>query len=111
MTTIMVVKLLPTAANTWERVYDLFHIEKLDGATLFHCKDKLKRTEEYCKNNAPLDLEIFVKISEDLTIFSENHIGLLNRITINFTKRKLNIDSLTVSESAIKGVFKFTIVV
>ena len=46
-----------------------------------------------------------------ITIFSENHIGLLNRITINFTKRKLNIDSLTVSESAIKGVYKFTIVV
>ena len=46
-----------------------------------------------------------------LTIFSENSIGLLNRITIIFTRRKLNIESLTVSESAIKGVFKFTIVV
>jgi len=46
-----------------------------------------------------------------LTIFSENSIGLLNRITIIFTRRKLNIDSLTVSESALKGIFKFTIVV
>lgn len=46
-----------------------------------------------------------------ITLFSENSIGMLNRITINFTKRKLNIDSLTVSESAIKGVYKFTIVV
>lgn len=46
-----------------------------------------------------------------ITVFSENSIGLLNRITINFTKRKLNIDSLTVSESAIKGVYKHTIVV
>lgn len=46
-----------------------------------------------------------------ITVFSENSIGLLNRITINFTKRKLNIDSLTVSESAIKGVYKYTIVV
>lgn len=46
-----------------------------------------------------------------ITVFSENSIGLLNRITINFTKRKLNIESLTVSESAIKGVYKFTIVV
>jgi len=46
-----------------------------------------------------------------ITIFSENSIGLLNRITIHFTRRKLNIESLTVSESAIKGVFKFTIVV
>nr|MBD3621251.1 acetolactate synthase small subunit [Sunxiuqinia sp.] len=35
-----------------------------------------------------------------ITIYSENHIGLLNRITIDFTKRKMNIESLTVSESA-----------
>ncbi len=46
-----------------------------------------------------------------LSIFSENSIGLLNRITIIFTRRKINIESLTVSESAIKGVFKFTIVI
>lgn len=46
-----------------------------------------------------------------ISIYSENHIGLLNRITINFTRRKMNIESLTVSESAIKGISKFTIVV
>lgn len=45
-----------------------------------------------------------------ITAFSENSIGLLNRITIIFTRRHLNIDSLTVSESAIKGIYKFTIV-
>jgi acetolactate synthase-1/3 small subunit len=42
-----------------------------------------------------------------ITVFSENHIGLLTRITIVFTRRKVNIESLTVSES----VFKFTIVI
>jgi len=46
-----------------------------------------------------------------ITAFSENSIGLLNRITIIFTRRHLNIDSLTVSESAIQGIYKFTIVV
>jgi len=46
-----------------------------------------------------------------ITAFSENSIGLLNRITIIFTRRHLNIDSLTVSESALKGIYKFTIVV
>ncbi|MBV5348222.1 acetolactate synthase small subunit [bacterium] len=46
-----------------------------------------------------------------ITVFSEDHIGLLSRITIVFTRRKINIDSLTVSESAISGVFKFTIVI
>ena len=46
-----------------------------------------------------------------ITVYSENHIGLLNRITINFTRRKINIESLTVSASAIPGISKFTIVV
>jgi len=46
-----------------------------------------------------------------ISAYSENHIGLLNRITIIFTRRKVNIESLTVSESAIKGISKFTIVV
>jgi acetolactate synthase-1/3 small subunit len=46
-----------------------------------------------------------------ITAFSENSVGLLNRITIIFTRRHINIDSLTVSESSIKGIYKFTIVV
>lgn len=46
-----------------------------------------------------------------ISIYSENHIGLLTRITNVFTRRKINIDSLTVSESAIHGIYKFTIVV
>lgn len=46
-----------------------------------------------------------------ITAFSENHIGLLNRITIIFTRRHINIESLTVSESSIHGIHKFTIVV
>lgn len=46
-----------------------------------------------------------------ITIFTENHIGLLNRITIIFTRRHINIESLTVSASEIPGIHKFTIVV
>ncbi|MFC0878714.1 acetolactate synthase small subunit [Saccharicrinis sp. FJH2] len=46
-----------------------------------------------------------------ISAFTENNIGLLNRITIIFTRRKINIESLTVSESAIKGISKFTIVI
>lgn len=42
-------------------------------------------------------------------IFSENTVGLLNQITIIFTRRQLNIETLSVSSSAIKGVHKFTI--
>lgn len=42
-------------------------------------------------------------------IFSENTVGLLNQITIIFTRRQLNIETLSVSPSAIQGVHKFTI--
>lgn len=46
-----------------------------------------------------------------VTIFSENTVGLLNQITAVFTRRQLNIETLSVSPSAIKGVHKFTITV
>lgn len=44
-----------------------------------------------------------------VTIFSENTVGLLNQITIVFTRRQLNIETLSVSPSALKGIHKFTI--
>ncbi len=44
-----------------------------------------------------------------VTIFSENTVGLLNQITIIFTRRQLNIETLSVSPSAIQGIHKFTI--
>lgn len=46
-----------------------------------------------------------------IAVFTENHIGLLNKITIVFTRRKINIESLTVSESQIPGIHSFTIVI
>lgn len=46
-----------------------------------------------------------------LSIYSENHVGLLNQITTVFTRRHINIESLTTSESAISGIHKFTVVV
>ncbi len=45
-----------------------------------------------------------------LSIFTTNTIGVLNRITIIFTRRRLNIDSLTVCETERHGVSRFTIV-
>ena len=45
-----------------------------------------------------------------VTIFTENEIGLLNRITIIFTRRHLNIDSITASESEVEGIYRYTIV-
>lgn len=44
-----------------------------------------------------------------VTVFSENQVGLLNQISIIYTRRGVNIESLTVSPSSIEGVHKFTI--
>lgn len=46
-----------------------------------------------------------------ISIFSENHIGILNQITIILTRRQINIESITASESAVKGVHVLTLVV
>ncbi len=46
-----------------------------------------------------------------ITIYSENQIGLLNRITNIFTRRQMNIESLTTSKSEVPEVYKFTILV
>ena len=46
-----------------------------------------------------------------ITVFSENKVGLLSPITTVFTHRNVNIESLTVSESAIDGIHKYTILV
>ena len=44
-----------------------------------------------------------------ITIFSENTVGLLNQVTVIFTRRGVNIETLSVSPSAIQGIHKFTI--
>jgi acetolactate synthase-1/3 small subunit len=46
-----------------------------------------------------------------LLVFTENSPGVLQRITVLFTKRKMNIESLTVSETETAGTSRFTIVV
>ncbi|MEM7370187.1 MAG: acetolactate synthase small subunit [Bacteroidota bacterium] len=46
-----------------------------------------------------------------LSVFTENKIGLLHRITTIFTRRHINIESLTTSESEIQGIHRFVIVI
>ena len=46
-----------------------------------------------------------------LSVLTENKAGLLNHLTIIFNRRKINIDSLNVSTTEVKGVSRFTIVV
>lgn len=46
-----------------------------------------------------------------VTVYTENHIGLLNRIAIIFSRRKINIESLNTSPSEVEGIHRFTIVI
>ena len=55
--------------------------------------------------SAPSSMEKFT-----LSIFTENRIGVLHRITTVFTRRHLSIQSLTTSETEVPGIFRFIIV-
>jgi len=46
-----------------------------------------------------------------VSIYTENNIGLLNRISAIFQRRHINIESLNTSPSEIESVSRFTIVV
>lgn len=46
-----------------------------------------------------------------ITVYTENQIGLLNRLAIIFTRRKINIDSLNTSPTEVDSVHRFTIVI
>ncbi|MFT3843443.1 MAG: acetolactate synthase small subunit [Lacibacter sp.] len=52
-----------------------------------------------------------VKQEFTITVYTENQVGLLNRIAIIFSRRKINIESLNTSPSEIDGVHRFTIVI
>jgi acetolactate synthase-1/3 small subunit len=46
-----------------------------------------------------------------ITVYTENQVGLLNRIAIIFSRRKMNVDSLNSSPSELEGIHRFTIVI
>ena len=52
-----------------------------------------------------------MKTQFTISVLTENHIGLLNRVSIIFTRRRINIESIAVSESEVKGIHRYTIVI
>jgi acetolactate synthase I/III small subunit len=46
-----------------------------------------------------------------VSIYTENNVGLLHRISTIFQRRHFNIDSVNISETEIEGVSRFTILV
>src|SRR5215203_6767395 len=65
---------------------------------LFYVKKKFKNS-------------IMSKQEYTITVYTENQIGLLNRIAIIFSRRKINIESLNTSPSEVDSVHRFTIVI
>jgi len=51
------------------------------------------------------------KTNYTISIYTENNVGLLNRISAIFLKRHINIRSITSSESEISNIYRFIIVV
>jgi len=46
-----------------------------------------------------------------ITVYTENQVGLLTRIAIIFSRRKINIESLNTSPTEVDSVHRFTIVI
>ena len=46
-----------------------------------------------------------------ISVFTEDIVGMLNRVTIIFTRRKINIDSIAASESEIANIHRYTLVI
>ena len=46
-----------------------------------------------------------------LTIYTENQVGLINKIAIMFSRRKINLESLNTSPSEIENIYRVTLVV
>lgn len=46
-----------------------------------------------------------------ITVYTENQVGLLSRIAVIISKRKINIESLNTSPSEVESVFRFTILI
>lgn len=52
-----------------------------------------------------------MKTDYTITVYTENSIGMIGRITMIFTRRKINIESLNTSPSEVEGIHRFTIVI
>ena len=47
----------------------------------------------------------------NITVYTEDHVGLLNQIAIIFTRRKINIESLNTSPSEVGGIHRVCILI
>ncbi|HKZ64816.1 MAG TPA: acetolactate synthase small subunit [Chitinophagaceae bacterium] len=52
-----------------------------------------------------------IKQEYTITVYTENQIGIISRVSTIFSRRKINIESLNTSPSEIEGIHRFTIVI
>jgi acetolactate synthase-1/3 small subunit len=58
-----------------------------------------------------IKIMIMSKREFTVTVYTENQVGLLNRIAIIFSRRKINVESLNTSPTEVDSVHRFTIVI
>jgi acetolactate synthase I/III small subunit len=58
-----------------------------------------------------MSTENIQKQEYNISVYTENQIGLLTRIAIIFSRRKINIESLNTSPSEIESIHRFNIVI
>ena len=52
-----------------------------------------------------------MKQTYTITVYTEDQIGIVARVSTIFSRRKINIDSLNTCPSEIDGIHRFTIVI
>lgn len=52
-----------------------------------------------------------MKTTYTISIFTDDRVGMLHRVTSGFTRRKVNIESLTTSLSEVEGIHRYTVLV
>ena len=63
------------------------------------------------QNTNSTSLPVTGKQEFTITVYTENQIGILNRISTIFSRRKINIHNLNTSPSEVPGIHRFNIVI
>jgi acetolactate synthase-1/3 small subunit len=74
-------------------------------------RDQVKIITAFTLKKSVMSNQDTEKQEFNITVYTENQIGLLTRIAIIFSRRKINIDSLNTSPSEIDKIHRFNIVI
>lgn len=74
-----------------------------------------KKNDQTAVNSSTVNGSVAAKSNQEklftISVLTENKSGLLNGVTIVFTRRKVNIESINVSITEVEGVSRYTILV